>query len=197
MRVNVLHPSYLTDQHLVAEYREVKMGPKALSRSLGSLKGVDKKRISPSYTLNTGHTYFFYDKNGFLERRLSQLIEEMQKRGFQTNHTELIDDSYDYNGGVWDDEWWNDWEPTEEALHINLERIIYRLSTKEGWYKFWGRPVCTMDDLVSTRVKNKFYECPNCRAISTIEDYCGICWNCCKLIPKDIKESSYFHPILG
>lgn len=188
MRVNVLHPIYLTDQHLVAEYREVKMGPKALSRSLGSLKGVDKKRISPLYTLNTGHTYFFYDKNAFLERRLGQIVEEMKNRVFQTNHIELIDDSYDYNMGVWDDEWWNDWQPTEEALAINMERIVYRLSTKEGWYKFWGRPVCTMDDLISTRVKNSFIECPNCKAI--VED--SICWNCCKVIPIDIKENSYF-----
>lgn len=188
MRVNVLHPIYLTDQHLVAEYREVKMGPKALSRSLGSLKGVDKKRISPLYTLNTGHTYFFYDKNAFLERRLGQIVEEMKNRGFQTNHIELIDDSYDYNMRVWDDEWWNDWQPTEEALAINMERIVYRLSTKEGWYKFWGRPVCTMDDLISTRVKNSFIECPNCKAI--VED--SICWNCCKVIPTDIKENSYF-----
>lgn len=30
MRVNVIHPVFLSDQHLVAEYREVKMGPKAL-----------------------------------------------------------------------------------------------------------------------------------------------------------------------
>lgn len=29
MRVNVIHPKYLADQHLVAEYREIKMGPKA------------------------------------------------------------------------------------------------------------------------------------------------------------------------
>ena len=28
MRVNVIHPKYLADQHLVAEYREIKMGPK-------------------------------------------------------------------------------------------------------------------------------------------------------------------------
>ena len=46
MRVNVIHPIFLSDQHLVAEYREVKMGPKALSRSLGSIRGVDKKKIS-------------------------------------------------------------------------------------------------------------------------------------------------------
>ena len=28
MRVNVIHPKYLADQHLVAEYREIKMGQK-------------------------------------------------------------------------------------------------------------------------------------------------------------------------
>ena len=46
MRVNVIHPKYLADQHLVAEYREIKMGPKALSKSLYSKNGVDKNRIS-------------------------------------------------------------------------------------------------------------------------------------------------------
>ena len=39
MRVNVIHPKYLADQHLVAEYREIKMGPKALSKSLYSKNG--------------------------------------------------------------------------------------------------------------------------------------------------------------
>lgn len=45
MRVNVIHPKYLADQHLVAEYREIKMGPKALSKSLYSKNGVDKKIV--------------------------------------------------------------------------------------------------------------------------------------------------------
>lgn len=65
MRVNVIHPKYLADQHLVAEYREIKMGPKALSKSLYSKNGVDKKRVSKEYTLNTGHTYFFMIKINF------------------------------------------------------------------------------------------------------------------------------------
>lgn len=41
------------------------MGPKALSKSLNSKKGVDKNRISLEYTLNTGHTYFFMIRMGF------------------------------------------------------------------------------------------------------------------------------------
>ena len=83
MRVNVIDPKYLADRHLVAEYIEIKMGPKALSKSLYSKNGVDKNRISKEYTLNTGHTYFFYDKNKFLERRLKLVIEECNLEDFK------------------------------------------------------------------------------------------------------------------
>ena len=193
MRVNVLHPMFLCDQWLVAEYREVKMGPKALSRSLGSLLGVDKNRISPTYTLNTGHTYFFYDKNTFLERRLALLVEEMQFRGFETNFTELIDDKYDYHPEAFNDEWWNDWQPDEAALNINMERLHQRIGMKNGWYKFWGRPVQDVHDVISTRAQNSFWECPSCGAIHIApEGDNWNCWNCCKKIPVDTPKISYF-----
>lgn len=193
MRVNVLHPMFLCDQWLVAEYREVKMGPKALSRSLGSLLGVDKKRISPTYTLNTGHTYFFYDKNKFLERRLAQLVEEMQFRGFETNFTGLIDYSYNYHPDTFNEEWWNDWQPDEAALNINMERLHQRIGMKNGWYKFWGRPVQDVNDVISTRAQNSFWECPSCGAIHIApEGDSWKCWNCCKKIPVDAPKKSYF-----
>lgn len=193
MRVNVLHPMFLCDQWLVAEYREVKMGPKALSRSLGSLLGVDKKRISPTYTLNTGHTYFFYDKNKFLERRLAQLVEEMQFRGFETNFTELVDDKYDYHPDTFNKEWWNDWQPDEAALNINMERLHKRIGMKDGWYKFWGRPVHDVHDVISTRAQNSFWECPSCKAVHIApEGDSWKCWNCCKKIPVDTPKISYF-----
>ena len=184
MRVNVIHPTFLSDQHLVAEYREVKMGPKALSRSLGSLKGVDKKKISSKYTLNTGHTYFFYDKNTFLEKRLALIIEEMQFRGFQTNHTKLLDDKYDYHPNTFDPEWWGDWEPDLEALKINMERIDQRFFQKslepetKGWYKLFGYSVPDMLTLFNSRKNGYIYICPNCKAIC--EEKETYCWNCCQ-----------------
>ena len=193
MRVNVIHPKYLADQHLVAEYREIKMGPKALSKSLYSKNGVNKNRISKEYTLNTGHTYFFYDKNKFLERRLKLVIEEMQFRGFQTNNVNLIDESYDYHPSTFNDEWWGDWEVTDEAVTINMERIESRLAMKEGWYKFWKRPILCMQDLISTRAQNSFWECPNCKAIHPApEGDSWLCWNCCKKIPTDTQKMRYY-----
>lgn len=62
-RINLVPPSELTDQHLFAEFREIKMVPKALARSLkgrrprGVLEAIPKE-----FTLNTGHVMFFYDK---------------------------------------------------------------------------------------------------------------------------------------
>ena len=155
MRVNVIHPKYLADQHLVAEYREIKMGPKALSKSLNSKKGIDKNRISPEYTLNTGHTYFFYDKNGFLDRRLKLVIEEMKARGFQTNNTNLIDPTYNYHHSTFNKEWWNDWEVTDKAVEINLDRIKDRILTKSGWYKFWGIPINCFEDILNTSINER------------------------------------------
>ena len=195
MRVNVLNPKFLSDQHLVAEYREVKMGPKALSKSLFSKKGVDKNRISPTYTLNTGHTYFFYDKNEYLKGRLSRIVEEMKSRGIQTNFVNLIDDDYDYHPSTFKDEYWNDWTPDEAALAINMERINQRFSMKpDGWYKFWGRPVLDTEDLIKTRLANEFYECPSCKAIHTKESILNgekICWNCCSKLPDNLELSCY------
>ena len=197
MRVNVLHPMFLSDQHLVAEYREVKMGPKALSRSLGSLKGVDRKKISPKYTLNTGHTYFFYDKNKFLEDRLALIVEEMKFRGFATNHIELLDDSYDYHKDTFNDEWWGNWIPDEEAVRINMERINERFYQKsldpntKGWYKLFGHSVSDMNSLISARTKGFVNICKHCSSIIDETELLNtefFCWWCCsKLEPKDLE----------
>ena len=70
----------------------------------------------------------------------------MQLRGFQTNNINLIDESYNYHPSTFDEEWWGDWEVTDEAVTINMERIESRLAMKEGWYKFWKRPILCMQD---------------------------------------------------
>ena len=45
-RINIVHPSELTDQHLIAEYREITMVPAALKRTLNSKIGFQKNKIS-------------------------------------------------------------------------------------------------------------------------------------------------------
>ena len=65
-RINIISPSELTDQHLIAEYREITMVPGMLQRTLKSKKGLDKSKIKKVYTLNAGHVYFFMIKGNIL-----------------------------------------------------------------------------------------------------------------------------------
>ena len=81
-RINLVSPSELSDQHLVAEYREIFMVGSALQRSMKS-KSWEKtiENIPKEFTLNKGHVTFFYNKGKYLEKRYHKIVKEMIKRG--------------------------------------------------------------------------------------------------------------------
>lgn len=137
MRINVLPVKLLADQHLVAEYREIKMLPKCLVRSIKSSKGIDYKTIPSNYTLNAGHGKFFYNKLGFIENRFQELITEMKERCFTVNCTELYDKNYDYSS-ISNKNYSENYIPTFGDKMVNAERILQRISERPEWYKFYG-----------------------------------------------------------
>jgi deoxyribonuclease (pyrimidine dimer) len=135
-RINLVPPSELADQHLFAEFREIKMVPKALSRSLKArgLAGV-LKAIPPAFTLNTGHVMFFYDKGFYLRKRYNQLQRELLKR----------DIDFDIHSPLDPDRVWHaldilnqDYTPTPEALAIIRSRIAEKIAMKPTWYR-WSK----------------------------------------------------------
>ena len=80
-RINLVPPEELSDQHLVAEYREIFMVGSSLQRSLRSPNWEKtKKSIPKQFTLNKGHVKFFYDKGKYLSERYDELIKEMKRR---------------------------------------------------------------------------------------------------------------------
>jgi deoxyribonuclease (pyrimidine dimer) len=134
MRINIINPKYLTDNHLVAEYRETKMSTYNYVRSKNSKKGIDKSRISDRYTLGEGHGYMWYNKFGYINERFNALVDEMRNRGFQTNFTEL-------NFSGIDSDAFGDFHPTQEDKRINLDRILERISRQPEWYKYYGKNI--------------------------------------------------------
>lgn len=134
MRIHVVPVYELTDQHLVAEYREIKMLPKALVRSLKSKTPI---KIPKEYTLNGGHGKFFYNKLNFIEQRFNELVTEMKSRGFATNATSLYDAEYDYS--LITSDLRGNYSVTQEALRINRERITERINVKHYFYRFRGK----------------------------------------------------------
>ena len=129
-RINIIPVCELYDQHLVAEYREITMIPAALNRTLKSKAGIDKSKISSSYTLNTGHVYFFYDKGKYLDKRYSELITEMKRRGFNCDLNRKFPKKIFIDHGLY-----NDWTPTAEEYKIIRKRIEQKLKQRLGWYR--------------------------------------------------------------
>ena len=129
-RINIVNPSELTDQHLIAEYREITMVPAALNRTLNSKSGYQEKKVSDRYTLNTGHVYFFYNKGKYLHNRYKQLIAEMKRRGFSPDSTRVFPTEVFKDNGLY-----NDWLPNVEDYKIIRQRIEERISAKPNWYR--------------------------------------------------------------
>lgn len=137
-RINVVDPQYLTDQHLMAEYRELPMVIGSLKRSLRSAKGVHS--IPENYTLNGGHVKFFYNKGKFLKRRYTALVAELVARGYNIDPSSRTVDFDVFEQQGLD----SDWQATYNALHINCERIKIRINSKKEFYRYCGQRLNTL-----------------------------------------------------
>ena len=132
-RINVVDPVVLTDQHLMAEYRELPMVMGSLRRSLSSKNGLPK--IPDKYTLNAGHVTFFYNKGAWLKRRYAALVEELVSRGYNLDQSRVADFS------IFSKFLDNDWSADTDAVNINSARITERILSKLHWYKYCSEPV--------------------------------------------------------
>ena len=134
MRINIIPVQELADQHLFAEFREIKMLPKMFLKSYNTPTGIQFNRIKQSYTLNAGHGYFFYNKFKYIERRFKELSEEVLARGYKTA-------SFDFDLSKIPVAFFNDYTPTFEEQQVNVERILLRINDKPNWYKFHSKVI--------------------------------------------------------
>lgn len=118
VRVNLINPEKLADQHLIAEYDEILM-------LVAYIRKYPKVDGPSEYCLGTGHMKFFKDKLGYLRKRHDKLRLEMQKRGFVTNK------KLRFTKG--------DWKPSEKDFEIIKKRIISKLKAKPGYYRYYGK----------------------------------------------------------
>jgi len=129
-RINIIPVSELHDQHLIAEYREITMVPAALNRTLNSKTGLIREKISKSFTLNSGHVYFFYDKGLYLDKRYTEIVNEMKSRGFNPDSARVFPIEI-----FKDNDLYNDWTPTIEDQKLIRQRIQERINSKPDWYR--------------------------------------------------------------
>jgi len=158
-RINLIHPTDLMDQHLMAEFYEIRRIPKCLRRSLRAAEKQDVKthsyddvqvmkimgevivlrKIPKAFTLGTGHVTFFYDKGEFLRKRYEAILEECLCRKFNINTDSKFDEDKIFER--LDSRFNNDYEPSPEALAISRQRIAEKINQKPLFYKYYGASI--------------------------------------------------------
>ena len=129
-RINIISPSELTDQHLIAEYREIFMVAGSLKRTLISKSGFVESKVPKNFTLNSGHVYFFYNKGKYLYKRYNLIIKEMKSRGFKPDENRIFPKDIFIMNNLF-----NDWEPNQIDIKIIRKRINEKIAMKPSWYR--------------------------------------------------------------
>ena len=129
-RINLIPVEELTDQHLMAEYRELPMIAKALEKTLKSRSRYQETKVSSTYVLGTGHIYFFYNKRDYLVNRYINLVRELKSRKFN-----IDPNARNMSWEVFDNITQVQWQPSAEEIEINRNRINERISLKPDWYR--------------------------------------------------------------
>jgi len=130
-RINLVEPIELSNQHLIAEYREIFMVGPALQRSMKSKSwNKTKNNIPKEFTLNSGHVKFFYNKGKYLNKRYKLIVKEMKRRGMNP------DSNRKFKKEQFPLKFYNDWSPTLKDLEIIRKRINEKIELKPGWYRW-------------------------------------------------------------
>ena len=122
-RINVIPVQELSDQWLIAEYREL---PRALKGNF-SLKNAPE-----NYVLGTGHIKWARKYALFTHKRMYDIIKEMDYRGFK--HTFSADLSkyitLEMN---------NDYKVRKADVELNRARLIKKYLAKPSFYRWTKR----------------------------------------------------------
>jgi len=127
-RINTIPPRRLTDQHLLAEYREL---PRVFALAA---KAASVVPVPATYTLGTGHVKFFYARTGYLAQRQQTIIQELLARGYNLTHRTAPAPVLGRDA---------DWTPDDAADDINLARLREKLAKAGARYTHYGKPVAS------------------------------------------------------
>lgn len=131
VRINLIKPKLLLDQHLNAEWNEIQM-LLGYVQKYPELDGTEPD----SYKLGKGHIKFFKDKISYLVLRLHELKKEAELRGFNYQSISGLLKKYDIPKHLV-----NDYKPNKEAFKIIKERIWKKYMQKSDWYTYYGRAI--------------------------------------------------------
>ena len=150
-RVNIgISPTYLSDQHLIAESVEITMITGGLRKNGYQIKS----EIPIHFNLGKGHINFFKNKLYYLNRRLLAVNNELTNRN--------IGNSTSIDLEEFPSELRGDWTPLiNESKIIRYriaDRLIRPLKAKPGFHKYWKQPILDMHRFSNIMVESELFE---------------------------------------
>lgn len=126
-RINLISPMELSDQHLIAEYREL---PRCIKQN------IDTSDAPEIYCLGKGHMKWAKKHSLFLLFRYYEILKEMEYRGFRAKHTfkELLDEFHKDMKSTF-----LDYAPTDRDIELSRERITEKINQKPAFYRWTKR----------------------------------------------------------
>jgi deoxyribonuclease (pyrimidine dimer) len=150
-RINsAINPKNLTDEHLLAEHREIKRICNAFYKRnlINDFSGIKNK-----FSLGTGHVLFFINKPVFTKRRYVSIYNECLKRNFNI-------ENYLNNWNVYDNtEFQNiDYKTTyKEQLLLSI-RIEERINdSKKFFFHYYGEKI-SKEKSIEILLKDNYYK---------------------------------------
>lgn len=125
VRINLINPKFLADQHLIAEYNEILM----LFGYVRKHPHTHFSQIPRNYKLGQGHILFFKNKLKYLEKRFELIKKEMKRRNFVGKKKvsfEGIDKNLIKN-----------WKPFDSDKEIIKKRLIEKINLKPTYYRYY------------------------------------------------------------
>lgn len=122
----------LTDEMLLAEHREIKRLPSVLSKAIqcNSINNVPNK-----FCLGTGHVKFFLNKMLFIFNRYKAIKNECILRKFNIT-------DYSSNFLNIDNQYMNDYIPTNDEYNLLKERIMKRINnSNKQYFHYYGKRI--------------------------------------------------------
>lgn len=127
-RINVISVKELSNQWLLAEYREL---PRCIKQNI-SIKNAPKV-----YCLGNGHMKWARCHIMFLLLRYKEICEEMLYRNFKINYSyqDLLNWAYTNI----DNNLFCEYIPTKDDINLNQQRLIEKYNIKPEFYKWTKR----------------------------------------------------------
>jgi deoxyribonuclease (pyrimidine dimer) len=145
-RINLVHPSWLTDQHLLAEYRELPRIVNSWRNKKDDNKFYDG--IPKTYVFGKGHVKFFRNKIKFLNDRFLDIVNECLKRNFSLMFMDPLLTPIELKI-LEQDRKQQFYEPSIKDCNESLKKLIDKVNSKSGFYRFHKDLVNNYSDILS------------------------------------------------